>query len=257
MEPSLCQPFDSDLDWQLWFERWEAMQNCYVPQRVYRFDLMLRLANLPREDKVRILDLGCGPGSLTFRALWHYPNAHIVAVDFDPVMLAMGRNVVNEEADHVQFVLADIRQADWWEPYEGMFDLVMSATVLHWVSAEHLAQVYQRIYQVLKPSGWFLNSDHVASDDPEMQTRYRQMLQVRQQAAFGATGADNWDGFWQSLRRELEQSDLHETELWEGTDDGLPRQFHIEALQACGFEQVAVHWQDLGEAVVGARKMSG
>jgi ubiquinone/menaquinone biosynthesis C-methylase UbiE len=245
------------LDWHHWFERWEAMQNCYVPQRVYRFDLMLSLVNLPREDKVRILDLGCGPGSLTFRALWHYSNAHVVAVDFDPVMLAMGRNVVNEEANRVQFVLADIRQADWWEPYEGMFDLVMSATTLHWLSAEHLAQVYQRIYQVLKPSGWFLNSDHVASDDPEMQTRYRQMLQVRQQAAFGATGADNWDGFWQSLRRELEQPDVHETELWEGTDDGLPRQFHIEALQACGFEQVAVHWQDLGEAVVSARKMSG
>jgi ubiquinone/menaquinone biosynthesis C-methylase UbiE len=245
------------LDWRHWFERWEAMQNCYVPQRLYRFDLMLCLAGLPREDQVKILDLGCGPGSLTFRALEHYPNACIVAVDFDPVMLAMGRNVVNEKTDRVQFVLADIRQADWWKPYESMFNLVMSATTLHWLSAENLAQVYRHIYEVLKPGGWLLNSDHVASDDPEMQTRYRQILVEKQQAAFGATGADNWDGFWQSLRRELEQSDVHETELWEGTDDGLPRQFHIEALQACGFEQVAVHWQDLGEAVVGARKMSG
>jgi SAM-dependent methyltransferase len=165
--------------------------------------------------------------------------------------------VVNEKTDCIQFVLADIRRADWWGPCEGMFDLVMSATALHWLSAENLAQVYRHIYEALKPGGWLLNSDHVASDDPEMQARYRQILVEKQQAAFGAAGADNWDGFWQSLRRELEWPGVHETELWEGTDDGLPRQFHFKALQACGFEQVAVHWQDLGEAVVGARKMSG
>jgi len=78
---------DSDLDWHQWFERWEAMQNCYIPQRLYRFDLMLQLADLSREGEVQILDLGCGPGSLAFRALQRYSNARIVAVDFDPVLL--------------------------------------------------------------------------------------------------------------------------------------------------------------------------
>ena len=50
-----------EIDWPHWFARWEAMQNCYVPHRLYRFDLMLKLAGLPREGEAHILDLGCGP----------------------------------------------------------------------------------------------------------------------------------------------------------------------------------------------------
>jgi len=123
----------SNLDWQHWFEHWETMLNCYVPQRPYRFDLMLRLADLPREDQVQILDLGCGPGSLGFRALRRYPNAHVVAVDSDPVLLSMGQAIGQETASRIQFVQADIQQPDWWAPYDETFDLVLSATALRLV----------------------------------------------------------------------------------------------------------------------------
>jgi ubiquinone/menaquinone biosynthesis C-methylase UbiE len=250
-----------DLNWQKWFEHWEVMQNCYVPHRPYRFDLMVRLADLPQEGEMQILDLGCGPGSLAFRALRRYPNARVVAVDCDPVLLAMGQAVVEATADRIQFVRADVRQADWWEAYEETFDLVLSATALHWLSAENLEQLYRRVYRALKPGGWFMNSDHVASSDPNIQARFRKMLHVNQQTAFHTMNAYDWDGFWQGLGRELEQTDLlplrNETMLWEGSDDGLPKQFHVNALQGCGFEQVEFHWQDLGEAVVSARKIVG
>jgi SAM-dependent methyltransferase len=243
------------MDWQHWFERWEAMQNCYVPQRLYRSDLMLRLADLPREDEVHILDLGCGPGSLSLRALRHYPNACVVAVDFDPVMLAIGQGVAKKAADRVQFLQVDIRQADWWEPYEETFDLVMSSTMLHWLSAERVAQLYEHIYKALKPGGRFFNSDHMASSDPDVQAHYQRLLHVNQQSAFHVVGADDWEDFWRDLEQAMgHKLDRSEEELWEGTDSGLPRQFHVDTLRACGFGQVAFHWQDLGEAVLGARK---
>ena len=245
-----------ELDWHHWFARWEAMQNCYVPHRLYRFELMLRLADLPREEEAHILDLGCGPGSLSFHALRYYPNAHVTATDFDPIMLAIGQGV--SESDRIQFVQTDFRDTGWWEPYEGTFDLVMSSTALHWLSMENLKRLYGWAYRALKHSGWFFSSDHIASDDPEMQARYRQMLRQQQQAAFRAAEVDDWDGFWQNLNRELGSSNssasCSEEELWEGTDDGQTREFHIEALRECGFEQVSFHWQDLGEAVIGARK---
>lgn len=250
---------DCHLDWYQWYERWEAMQACYVVRREYRLDLMLQLPELPRTREVQILDLGCGPGSLAFRAFQHYPNAHVVAVDADPVLLAMGRGVAGPRTDRIQFLQADIRRAKWWMAYDEAFDLVVSATALHWLSAENLKAVYRRIYRVLKPGGWFMNSDHVASDDPVTQARYRQMLPARQQAALRATGVDDWDGFWRGLADALSPLDLQalwrEADLWEGTDDGHPKQFHLDGLRQCGFEQVEIHWQDLGEAVIGARKL--
>jgi hypothetical protein len=103
-----------------------------------------------------------------------------------------------------------------------------------------------------------MNSDHVASDSPEVQARYQMMLRVKQQVAFRVRGADGWDAFWDCLGRELGRPDLQElrgeAEYWEGSDDGQSKRFHMDVLQECGFEQIEVHWQDLGEAVIGGRK---
>ena len=60
---------DKDIDWGYWFDQWELMQNGYIPHRLYRFNLIYELAGLMDMDKPRILDLGCGPHSLSFRAL--------------------------------------------------------------------------------------------------------------------------------------------------------------------------------------------
>ena len=229
-----------------------------MPQRRYRLDLMLQWPNFPHEAETHILNLGCGPGSLAFRALECYPNARIVAVDFDPVLLTMARQVAQDATDRIQFLQLDIRDAGWWMAHGSAFDLVVSATALHWLGAENLARTYRRVYQALKPGGWLMNSDHIASDNPETQTRYREMLRARQKAAFGQSGADDWDAFWDGLGREVGQLDLlelrNEAEYWEGSDDGQPKQFHLDVLRKCGFEQVEFHRQYLGEAVIGARK---
>jgi len=247
-----------NLNWQKWFEQWEVMQNCYVPHRPYRFDLMVRLADLPREGEAQILDLGCGPGSLAFRALRWYPNAHAVAVDSDPVLLAMGQAVAEEALDRIRFVQADIQQADWWETYEEAFDLVLSATALHRLSAEDLEQLYEHIYRALRPGGWFMSSGYMTSSDPGTRACLQEMLHVNQQSALHVTGAYDWDGFWQGLGRDLEQTELLQYHRpRQGPESGLLKHDHVSALKACGFERVEFHWQDLGEAVASARKLSG
>jgi hypothetical protein len=102
------------------------------------------------------------------------------------------------------------------------------------------------------------NSDHLASSDRQVQAQYDRLLHVNQQSAFHVIGADDWEEFWRELELAVgEEIDRKDEELWEGTDSGLSRQFHVEALQACGFDQVAFHWQDMGEAIIGARKPQG
>jgi ubiquinone/menaquinone biosynthesis C-methylase UbiE len=222
---------------------------------------MLKLPGLPREAELRILDVGCGPGSLSFLAFRHFPNARIVAVDFDPVLLAMGRQIAEKSFGQVEFKQVDLREPGWWKPHDGEFDLVVSATALHWLSAEHLAQTFRRIFRVLTPGGWLLNSGHVASGDPPTQSSYRDMLEKRRQTAFSSTRADDWNGFWESLGHAVGRLDLAKlrnvSHFWEGTDDGQPKESHLGALRKCGFERVEVYWQDLGEAIIGARKPRG
>lgn len=248
---------NSVFEWQSWFNRWEAMQSCYIPYRLNRFDLMINQISFPRESEVYVLDLGSGPGSLAYRVLKHYPNAHIVAVELNPILIKIGE-AIRGENDHIRFLSVDIRERSWWVRYQETFDLVVSATALHWMNATHLEETYRQVFDVLKSGAWFLNSDHISADSPAEQKRYRQILETEQEATFGKTSADDWNGYWKRMNRELAEKGLgnlpSEVEPWEGNDDGLPRQFHIEALERCGFEQVLLLWQYLGEAVIGARK---
>jgi len=258
MRKNSISPLKLKLEWQHWFERWEQMQNGYIPERRYRFKLMLEFPGFPKNAKIDILDLGCGPGSLSFCALEHFRAARLTAIDADPVLLAMGQKVASRLSPKIQFVQADLCRPDWWESHYGKFDLVLSATALHWLNAKHLGQTYQHIFRVLKPGGWFINSDHVADDDPKIQARFREILQSRQKQFFAKNDADDWDGFWNGLESAIGKTIFTKVRarraIWEGTDDGQSRHFHFSTLKRCGFSRVEMIWQDLGEAIIAARK---
>jgi SAM-dependent methyltransferase len=243
------------IDWQTWFERWEAMQNCYIPQRRHRFGLLVTLPDLSPEDELSILDLGCGPGSLAFQALRLYPQARVLAVDANPILLEMGRAMARRD-QRVRFVQADLREP--WTWLDQTYDLVVSATALHWLTRDHLATAYARVYDALTPGGWFLNSDHIAADDAVLQKRYRELLGATQRQALCLSSADAWHGYWTALTAALgqlpSQGVRDERTIWEGNDDGHPRSYHLKALRDAGFQDVMFHWQDLGEAIVGAPK---
>jgi SAM-dependent methyltransferase len=246
------------MNWQSWFDRWEAMQSVYVVDRARRTDLMLRIVDLLRAKSPTVLDLGCGPGSLALAALELNPDARAVGVDLDPVLLELGRRVVGDKAGRIEFREADLREAGWWGEYRGGFDFALSMTALHWLRPEALRQVHARVFDALKPGGWLIYSDHIASDFPDTRSRHRMILRDRQQADFARTGADAWATFWEQLAQEPELAALltarRAKSIESGNDDGQPRSFQVQSLTQAGFERIEFHWQYLGDAILGGRK---
>ena len=101
------------IDWLGWLRRWDEQQEGYVPEREARFTAMFDpLAELLPTSFV-VLDLACGLGSISQRLLARFPDAQAIAVDIDPVMLAIGRGALGTVDDRLRWIEADLASPDW------------------------------------------------------------------------------------------------------------------------------------------------
>src|SRR6516165_2411516 len=96
-----------------WINRWDAQQQWYMPDREERFTALIDAveAGTGRDDPL-VLDLGCGPGSLAVRLLERIPGAAVVAIDDDPLLLALGRAAYGGRRG-LSFADQDLRAPGW------------------------------------------------------------------------------------------------------------------------------------------------
>ena len=90
--------------------------------------LQLRLAQLPERGVA--LDLGCGPGDISFRFLRAFPEWRVDAVDGSPAMIAAGRVAAAAAGlgDRIEFREVRLPQS---APPQRSYDLLFSNSLLH------------------------------------------------------------------------------------------------------------------------------
>ncbi|ADB34722.1 Trans-aconitate 2-methyltransferase [Kribbella flavida DSM 17836] len=121
----------------------------YADERGRPFaDLVRRVG---AEDPRTVVDLGCGPGTLTATLLDRWPTATIHGVDSSPEMIAAAEQLRAEPAvaDRLTFEVADLRD---WSPAPGSIDVIVSNATLQWVPEQ--LDLLAGFVRVLKPGGW-------------------------------------------------------------------------------------------------------
>ena len=212
---------------QRWIARWEIQQQGYLPDREDRFTALIDAVEeaAGRRDPL-VLDLGCGPGSLSVRLLDRMPAARVIAIDTDPVLLALGLD----------------RPAD----------AAVSTTALHWLRPEALHVMYARLATVLRPGGLLLDGDDFKDDAVAVPTLARlgqALIEREEQRRFPDGLPESWSGWWDGIKEDpalatpvAEREQRRLSEDHHGSES-VQLATHVDGLRAAGFAEIGTLWQ--------------
>ena len=108
------------------------------------FDLVGRVA---AESPEVVVDLGCGPGTLTATLARRWPGAEVRGIDSSAEMIEAAQTLP-ADGQRLRFALGDVRD---WKP-DGRADVIVSNAVLQWIP-DHLV-VLARWAGFLPAGGW-------------------------------------------------------------------------------------------------------
>lgn len=124
---------------------------------------LIEQASIAPGDK--ILDLGCGTGTLALQIKQSYPETEVFGLDADPEILARARAKAQDSGREIHFAQGLSNQL----PYEdASFDRVVSTLFFHHLTLAVKRQTVTEIARVLRPGGELHVADWGRPSDPLM-----------------------------------------------------------------------------------------
>jgi len=215
------------IDWDDIYSKWIKMQKYHNPWRDEQIKTVVKAIKALPFKQIKVIDLCCGPGTLSEALLKAEKKVKIIGIDADIFLLSIFKNHLNKYSKRFKLIEADVRKLKINEKVHG----VVSLTALHWLSKGSHIKLYKKIYKKLEKGGVFINADRFK---PEHRIKFK----TKQRG-------DNWTTFWDKLHKEHGIKDKME-EMWkemglfEGTDDGYPVNFFRDAIKKAGFKDFRI-----------------
>ena len=164
----------------------KASSDSYIPALGYRwltrfYDPVVRLTTregtfkqeLLRQAGVeagqRILDLGCGTGTLAAMVKRASPDAEVFGLDADPAALKLTQMKLDASGVEVRL---DQGLASALPYAPGLFDTVLSSLFFHHLPSELKQEAMREAFRVLRPGGRFHIADWGKPTNPAMRLAF-------------------------------------------------------------------------------------
>jgi cyclopropane-fatty-acyl-phospholipid synthase len=130
---------------------WASDDESLDAAQTRKLDIVCRKLNLQPNE--RLLDVGCGWGSLVIHAATHY-GVRAVGVTISPAQAELARARVREAGleDAIEIRLADYRDTS-----DGPYDKIASVGMVEHVGTNQLSGYFAHLRELLKPGGVLLN----------------------------------------------------------------------------------------------------
>ncbi|RKN37363.1 SAM-dependent methyltransferase [Streptomyces hoynatensis] len=146
---------------------WSPETESLTDAQTAKLDLICR--KLALRDGQRLLDVGCGWGSLVLHAARHY-GVSAVGITLSEEQAAYARERVAKEGleDRVE-----IRVQDYRETADGPYDAISSVGMAEHVGAARYREYATRLFGLLRPGGRLLNHQIARRPIPGREKSYR------------------------------------------------------------------------------------
>ncbi len=124
--------------------------------------MVIELANVKPGD--RVLDVGCGTGSLTLTAQSYAgPSGKVYGIDASPEMIEVAKKKASRSGLEVVFEVGLIEELGF---PDATFDLVISRLAIHHLPDDLKRRGFAEILRVLRPGGHLLIADFNPPTNP-------------------------------------------------------------------------------------------
>lgn len=231
---------------------WDKQQEASIPNRQTKFEAILDVLGAYLPKRFTALDLGSGPGSLSVQILRRFPRAAVVAVDFDPVLLRIGREASKGFRGRIGWVDADIGTAGWTDELpRRSFDAVVSSTAIHWLDEKRLRRLYVDLARILRRGGIFLNGDVLPlGKDKKTLGEIAEKIRYERHGTLQVEFAP-WSRWWEKVERDEKalapafQERKARFANATASERMFPFEFHTRLLRDAGFSEADSVWQNL------------
>jgi len=205
-----------------------------IPYYDEMLEALISAISFPKSIPIKVIDIGCGTGTISNMVLKCYPNAQVTCLDIAENMVEMAKLKLSAYSN-VRFITGDITHFD----FDDNYDVAISSLALHHLLTDKdKKEFYKKIYKHLNQNGIFYNADVVLASSENLQKLY----------------IDQWKRF---MARKISREDIENRYLAKYYEEDKPSKLvdQLTWLFEIGFVDVDVIWKYYNLAVYGGVKI--
>lgn len=231
-------------------ELYRQLSAIAVPARAEQLATLLTLIPFEKDDSFKVVELASGEGHLSASILEAFPNAEILALDFEESMRETTSKRLSSYDGRFSVAAFDMLKDDWFDKLDAA-DVVISSLCIHHLDGKGKQNLFYEVQSRLSKQGALLIADLVLPKNAQAKELF----------------ATTWDSTAESasiqttLSRDIFQ--LFVEEQWnlyrypDDFDKPSPIYEQLTWLDSAGFNTVDVFWMQAGHAIYGGYNQSG
>ena len=204
-----------------------------IPHYEEMIDALISSIPPDRNDSIRVMDLGCGTGTISKSLKDKFKNATVTCLDLAQNMIEMARIKLSDYKD-IDYITCDFYHFKFPEKY----DVIVSSLALHHLlTDDDKKKFYTKIYEALNEGGIFLNADATLGSNEYLQELYQ----------------EKWKEF---MGQNISREEIEKKWIPAAREEDHPAKLvdQLDWLRDIGFSNVEVIWKYYHLAVYGGYK---